>query len=87
MSKEVSLDNPSTQRYCLKLEFRDSSKKLYLYASSELDRDEWFNAIRQYSVNSSIENSYDVSRSEDKILGTGQNPFHMDTAITGSESV
>ena len=29
-----------------------------LFASSELDRDEWIDVIRKYSVQSSIENAY-----------------------------
>uniref|UniRef100_A0A7S0M5X2 Protein kinase domain-containing protein n=1 Tax=Cryptomonas curvata TaxID=233186 RepID=A0A7S0M5X2_9CRYP len=67
-----SNDQTDKSLFCFELEFLSSpgSKKCF-YAPSDLERNEWAQIIRKYSVNSSIDNVYTIGTDKDSKLGSG----------------
>ena len=49
-------DNPSAEPFCIELNV--ANRKELLFAMSDLDREEWIDAIRKYCTQSNIENTY-----------------------------
>ena len=48
-----------------------SSIKEVFYAPSDLERDEWIDTVMKYSKQLSIDNAYEIARSDETKLGAG----------------
>uniref|UniRef100_A0A6U4Q5S4 Protein kinase domain-containing protein n=1 Tax=Hemiselmis andersenii TaxID=464988 RepID=A0A6U4Q5S4_HEMAN len=60
--------------YCIEVDTSGSliPKHYYLYAATEVEREEWVHVMRKHAVNSVVDNGYDIKREDkDAKLGSG----------------
>ncbi len=71
------MDNQSAELFCIELNV--ANRKELLFAMSDLDREEWIDAIRKYCTQSNIENTYLKSSK----LGAGTH--YTTTVVQGAD--
>ncbi|KAJ1472855.1 hypothetical protein T484DRAFT_3395337 [Baffinella frigidus] len=74
-NKDCDQPNASgSAAFCIELDGRHGAlqRQYHLYASSEMEREEWVQILRKHAVNSSIDNGYEIRRDDnDTKLGSG----------------
>jgi len=73
LDKEKDFKDPAGPGFAISVVDRGASQRHYIFwADTEMEREEWVADLRKHSVNSSIENGYEINReAKDSKLGSG----------------